>query len=34
MKEHISFAKEMQVPFSLQIENGDIIKINPKKMQK
>ena len=31
MKEHISFAKEMQVPFSLQIENGDIIKINPKK---
>ena len=31
MKEHISFAKQMQVPFSLQIENGDIIKINPKK---
>ncbi|MAJ86194.1 MAG: MBL fold metallo-hydrolase [Candidatus Pelagibacter sp.] len=31
LKEQISFAKEMQVPFSLQIENGDIIKINPKK---
>ena len=29
MKEHIGFAKEMQVPQSLLIENGDIIKILP-----
>ncbi len=29
MKEHIAFAKEMQIPHSLLIENGDIIKINP-----
>ena len=29
MKEHISFAKEMQIPNALQIENGDIIRINP-----
>ena len=28
MKEHISFAKEMQIPFNLKIENGDIIKIS------
>ena len=27
IKEHISFAKEMQIPFALQIENGDIIQI-------
>tara|TARA_A100001015_G_scaffold297497_1_gene379090 strand:- start:906 stop:2561 length:1656 start_codon:yes stop_codon:yes gene_type:complete len=27
MKEHISFAKEMQVPHTLQVENGDIILI-------
>ena len=28
MKEHISFAKEMQIPFNLKIQNGDIIKIS------
>ncbi len=31
MAEHVSFAKEMQVPKSLLIENGDIIKILPGK---
>ena len=29
MVEHVNFAKEMQVPKSLLIENGDIIKILP-----
>ena len=29
MAEHISFAKEMQIPKTLLIENGDIIKILP-----
>ena len=29
MVEHVSFAKEMQVPKALLIENGDIIKILP-----
>ncbi len=29
MKEHVVFAKEMQVPKTLLIENGDIIKILP-----
>jgi ribonuclease J len=29
MLEHVSFAKEMQVPKALLIENGDIIKILP-----
>ena len=29
MQEHVSFAKEMQVPKCLLIENGDIIKILP-----
>ena len=29
MAEHVSFAKEMQVPRTLLIENGDIIKILP-----
>ncbi len=29
MVEHVSFAKEMQVPRALLIENGDIIKILP-----
>ena len=29
MVEHAAFAKEMQVPTSVQIENGDIIKILP-----
>ena len=31
MKEHISFAKDMQVPFALQVENGDIIRLAPGK---
>ncbi len=29
MKEHVAFAEEMQVPKTLLIENGDIIKILP-----
>tara|TARA_Y100001936_G_C15893773_1_gene569450 strand:- start:39 stop:920 length:882 start_codon:yes stop_codon:yes gene_type:complete len=29
MSEHINFAKEMQVPFPVQVENGDIVKIYP-----
>ena len=29
MKEQISFAKEMQVPFPVQVENGDIVKLSP-----
>ena len=29
MVEHVSFAKEMQVPKTLLIENGDIVKILP-----
>ncbi len=28
IKEHISFAKEMQIPFNLKIENGNIIRIS------
>ena len=31
MAEHVLFAKEMQVPKTLLIENGDIIKILPGK---
>jgi len=31
MIEHVAFAKKMQVPKTLQIENGDIIKILPGK---
>ena len=27
MLEHINFAKEMQVPYPIQVENGDIVKI-------
>ena len=27
MAEHINFAKEMQVPYPLQVENGDVVKI-------
>jgi len=27
MFEHINFAKEMQVPYPLQVENGDVVKI-------
>ena len=34
MKEHISFSKEMQVPYSLQVENGDIIKLMPSRNAK
>ena len=34
MAEHVSFAKEMQIPKTLLIENGDIIKILPGKNQK
>ncbi len=38
MNEHIKFAKEMQIPHALQIENGDIVKIssneNPKIIDK
>jgi ribonuclease J len=29
MIEHISFAKEMQVPYPVQVENGDIVKLAP-----
>ena len=29
MKEQAKFAKEMKVPNTLQIENGDIIQISP-----
>ena len=31
MKEHVKFAKEMQIPATVQVENGDIIKINSNK---
>ena len=31
MSEHINFAKEMQVPFPVQVENGDIVKFYPGK---
>ncbi len=31
MIEHINFAKEMQVPYPIQVENGDIVKICPGK---
>ena len=29
MKEHVTFAKEMQIPKTLLIENGDIVKLLP-----
>jgi len=29
MLEHINFAKEMQVPYPVQVENGDIVQIFP-----
>ena len=29
MAEHINFAKEMQVPFPVKVENGDIVKLYP-----
>ena len=31
MIEHINFAKEMQVPYPVQVENGDIVKLYPGK---
>jgi len=31
MAEHINFAKEMQVPYPVQVENGDIVKLFPGK---
>jgi ribonuclease J len=32
MQEHVKFAKEMQVPKTLLIENGDIVKLLPGKV--
>jgi len=29
MIEHISFAKEMQIPYPVQVENGDIVQLYP-----
>ncbi len=29
MLEHINFAKEMQVPFPIKVENGDIVRLYP-----
>ncbi len=29
MKEHVTFAKKMQIPHTLLIENGDVVKIYP-----
>ena len=29
MIEHINFAKEMQVPYPVQVENGDIVQLHP-----
>ena len=29
MIEHIKFAKEMQVPYTVKVENGDIVKLSP-----
>ena len=34
MKEHIAFAQEMQIPFNLKVENGDIIQISKDKQPK
>ena len=31
MAEHINFAKEMQIPYPVQVENGDIVKLFPGK---
>ncbi len=31
MIEHIKFAKEMQIPFTVKVENGDIVKLAPGK---
>jgi len=32
MMEHINFAKEMQVPYPIKVENGDIVRLSPGKM--
>ena len=29
MIEHVKFAKEMQVPYTVKVENGDIVKLSP-----
>ena len=29
MIEHVKFAKEMQIPFTVKVENGDIVKLHP-----
>ena len=29
MIEHVKFAKEMQIPFTVKVENGDIVKLSP-----
>ena len=29
MIEHVKFAKEMQIPFTVKVENGDIVKLYP-----
>ena len=29
MIEHAKFAKEMQIPFTVKVENGDIVKLSP-----
>ncbi len=29
MIEHVKFAKEMQIPFTVRVENGDIVKLSP-----
>ena len=29
MIEHIKFAKQMQIPYTVKVENGDIVKISP-----
>ena len=34
MIEHINFAKEMQVPYPVQVENGDIVKLAPGVIQR
>ncbi len=34
MKEHVSFAKKMQIPETLLIENGDIVKLSKEKSPK
>ena len=32
MIEHINFAKEMQVPYPIKVENGDIVRLYPGKI--